>query len=136
MKFLLDNNVLSEWWKPVPDANVTAWIESAEWYVPAPVIAEIQEGVEALANPVRKIQINARLDDFLRDFDGLVIDWDVETARTWVRLKHSPEVKRQPQSLWDSLIDALAVRHGFVVATRNTKDFRHAKTLNPWLVNK
>jgi len=46
--------------------------------------------------------------------------------------QHSPEVKRQPQSLWDSLIDALAVRHGYAVATRYTKDFRHAKTFNPW----
>jgi len=27
----------------------------------------------------------------------------------------------------------LALRHGYVVATRNTKDFRHAKTFNPWL---
>ena len=133
MKFLLDSNVLSEWWKPIPDANVVAWIEVSEWYVPAPVIAEIQEGAEALENSVRKIQINARLDDFLRDFGGLVVDWDAETARIWGRLKHSPNVKRQPQSLWDSLIDAMAVRHGYVVATRNSKDFRHAQTFNPWL---
>jgi len=34
--------------------------------------------------------------------------------------------------LWDSLIDALAVRHGATVATRNEEDFRHAKTFNPW----
>ena len=133
MKFLLDNNVLSEWWKPIPDANVVAWIEVSEWYVPVPVIAEIQEGAEALENSVRRIQINARLDDFLRDFGGLVVDWDPETARIWGRLKHSPNVKRQPQSLWDSLIDAMAVRHGYVVATRNSKDFRHAQTFNPWL---
>lgn len=133
MKFLLDSNVLSEWWKPISDANVVAWLEVSEWYVPAPVIAEIQEGAEALENPVRKIQINARLDVFLRDFGGLVVDWDSETARIWGRLKHSPNVKRQPQSLWDSLIDAMAVRHGYIVATRNTKDFRHAQTFNPWL---
>jgi hypothetical protein len=31
----------------VPDQNVVAFIESAEWFVPAPVIAEIQEGAEA-----------------------------------------------------------------------------------------
>jgi len=34
--------------------------------------------------------------------------------------------------LWDSLIDALAVRHGATVATRNEEDFRHAETFNPW----
>ena len=132
MKYLIDSNVLSEWWKPAPDAGVVAWIETAEWFVPAPVIAEIQEGAEALASPAKKIQINLRLDEFLKEFDGLVISWDVDCARTWGRLKHSAEVKRQPQALWDSLIDAMAVRLGATVATRNEKDFRHAKILNPW----
>lgn len=27
-----------------------------------------------------------------------------EIARTWSRLKYSPEVKRPPQALWDSLM--------------------------------
>jgi len=47
MKYLLDNSVLSEWWKPNPDPKVIAFLESADWFVPAPVIAEIQEGAEA-----------------------------------------------------------------------------------------
>jgi predicted nucleic acid-binding protein len=136
MKYLLDNNVLSEWWKPGPDPKVVEWIESADWYVPAPVIAEIQEGAEATASAARKVQINSRLDDFLRDYEGLVLDWDAETARVWGRLKHSSEVKRKPQPLWDSLIDAMAVRHGMTVATRNTGDFRHAQTFNPWTDSK
>ena len=61
-----------------------------------------------------------------------VLDWDSETALVWAKLRHSPEVKRQPQSLWDSLIDAMAVRHGIPVATLNGADFRHAVTFNPW----
>ena len=132
MKYLLDNNVLSECWKPNPDPNVVAFLESADWLVPAPVIAEIQEGAEASPSEARKVQINSRLDEFLRDFEGLVMDWDAETARTWGRLKHSAEVKRQPQPLWDSLLDAMAVRYGATIATRNAADFRHAKTFNPW----
>jgi len=132
MKYLLDNNVLSEWWKPAPDPKVIEWIESADWYVPSPVIAEIQEGAEASPSQARKVQINSRLDVFLRAYDGLIIPWDAETARTWGRLKHSPEVKRQPQPLWDSLLDAMAVRNDLIIATRNAKDFRHAKTFNPF----
>ncbi len=132
MKYILDNNVLSEWWKPVPDKNVVAFIESAEWFVPAPVIAEIQEGAEASPSEVRRIQINSRLDEFLDQFEGLVLPWDSGCARTWGRLKNSPEVKRHPPALWDSLIDAMAVQHGHEIATRNEKDFRHAKTFNPW----
>ena len=136
MKYLLDNNVLSEWWKPSPDPKVIQWIESADWYVPAPVIAEIQEGAEATASAVKKVQINSRLDDFLRNYDGLVLGWDAEAARVWGRLKHSREVKRQPQPLWDSLIDAMAVQHGMTIATRNKGDFRHAQTFSPWTDSK
>lgn len=72
----------------------------------------------------------------LSDYDEALLDWDAETARIWGRLKHSPEVKRKPQALWDSLIDAMAVRHDAIVVTRNTDDFRHAQTFNPWTDSK
>ena len=130
--YLLDNNVLSELWKPSPDAVVLAWMQTEEWFLPVPVIAEIQEGADGASSVARRIEINSKLDDFLRAHAALVVDWDAETARTWGRLKHSRDVKRQPQALWDSLIDAMAVRHRAVVATRNGQDFRHAATFNPW----
>jgi predicted nucleic acid-binding protein len=132
MTYLLDNNVLCEWWKPAPDEKIVSFLERGGWCVPAPVIAEIQEGAEASPSQARKVQINSRLDVFLRAYDGLVISWDAETAQTWGRLKHSPEVKRQAQPLWDSLLDAMAVRNDLIIATRNAKDFRHAKTFNPF----
>ena len=132
MSYLLDTNVLSEIWKPQPHHGVLLFLNSVEWFLPVPVIAEIQEGAEASPSAARKVEINARLDRFLERNSAAVIEWDADSARIWGRLKHSPEVKRQPQSFWDSLIDAMAVRHGCTVATRNRKDFRHAKTFNPW----
>jgi hypothetical protein len=71
-----------------------------------PVVAEIQEGAEAAPSTVRRLEITRRLDAFLEGFGQTVIGWDAETARTWGRLRRSPEVKRRPQPLWDSLIDA------------------------------
>ena len=132
MSYLLDTNVLSEIWKPQPHPRVLSFLNSVEWFLPVPVIAEIQEGAEASPSASRKVEINARLDRFLERNSAAVIEWDADSARTWGRLKHSPEVKRQPQSFWDSLIDVMAVRHGGTIATRNGKDFHHAKTLNPW----
>ena len=132
MIYLLDNNVLSEMWKPKPDPAVAAWFFSAEWFLPAPVIAEIQEGAEAAPSLARRLELNHRLDHIMTQFGDALMAWDAESARVWGRLKHSEEVKRQPQALWDSLIDAMAVRHEATVATRNEQDFRHAKTFNPW----
>lgn len=133
MIYLLDNNVLSELWKPKPDMAVVTWFFSSDWVLPVPVIAEIQEGAESALSAARRLEINSRLDAFLKTHSATVLDWDTESARTWGRLRHSPEVTRQPQALWDSLIDAMAVQLGATVATRNEKDFRHAKTFNPWV---
>jgi len=130
--YLLDSMVISERWKPAPDERVVYWTDTAEWFLPAPVIAEIQEGAEACASAARREEINGKLDALLQLYGGLVLDWDAETSRTWGRLKHSREVRSKPQPLWDSLIDALAVRHGAMVATRNWHDFRHATTFDPW----
>ena len=100
--------------------------------IPVVVIAEIQEGAESTPSLARKEEITRRLADFLAQFSTLVMDWDADTALVWAKLRHSPEVKRQPKALWDSLIDAMAVRHGAIVATRNVADFRNAATFNPW----
>jgi predicted nucleic acid-binding protein len=132
MAYLLDSNVVSELWKPEPAAEVTAWLQASEWFVPVVVIAEIQEGAESSGSAVRRAQVTRRLEDFLRECDSLVVDWDSETALLWARLRHSAEVKRQPQALWDSLIDAMAVCRGLTVASRNHRDFRHALVFDPW----
>jgi hypothetical protein len=129
--YLVDTNVVSEIWKPKPGTNVVAWWTEAEWFLPAPVIAEIQEGIDA--GPLsRRAELNAKLDELMRYYDGAILDWTGEVSRTWGRLKHSLEAKRQPQPLWDSLIDAMAHQRGLEVATRNAADFRHSKTFNPW----
>jgi predicted nucleic acid-binding protein len=80
--YLLDNNVLSELWKPTPDPAVQSWFYAAEWFLPVPVVAEIQEGAEAAPSTVRRLEITRRLDAFLEAFGQTVIGWDAETART------------------------------------------------------
>ena len=132
MTYLIDTNVISEMWNPLPDAKVSAWFWGADWLIPVPVLAELQEGAEAAPSVTRRMDLNRQLDRLVRQFGAALVDWDAECARTWGKLKHSPEVKRQPQALWDSLIDAMAVRYGYTVATRNGKDFRHALTVSPW----
>lgn len=132
MIYLLDNNVLSELWKPKPDAAVVAWFFSSDWYLPAPVIAEIQEGAEASPGAARRLEINAKL-------DAIASIRLSQNACGW-RLT-SGEYFNRPQVRADSTSQSItvapcavkkAVRHEATVATRNVKDFRHARTFNPW----
>jgi predicted nucleic acid-binding protein len=132
MIYLLDSNVVSEIWKPAPAEKVMQFLDETEWFIPAPVVAELQEGATAAPAPARQLELNLKIDEMLADYSEALIAWDAESARIWGRLKHTEEVKRQPQALWDSLIDAMAVRLEATVATRNEQDFRHAKTFNPW----
>ena len=140
MTFLLDTNVVTEVGKKDEDAHpaVLAWWDAMngggedDWAVPAPVIAELADGVWRMKGQRSFTRLRADFDRYCNLHTEFFADWDAETARTWGELQHSAAVKRQPQALWDSLIDALAVRHGFTVATRNTNDFRHAETFNPW----
>lgn len=131
MMYLLDSNVVSESWKPEPATRVISWLETSKWYLASPVIAEIQEGAQKKGGKDLD-RINRLLDALVREHSSVILPWDAETARLWGQLWHSPETKRQPQALWDSLIDAMGERYALVIATRNTGDFRHSTTFNPW----
>jgi toxin FitB len=62
------------------------------------------------------------------------IPWDATTGLRWAKLL--AELRKSGQSLpiKDSLIAATALVHGFVVVTRNTRDFTKTgvKALDPF----
>ncbi len=129
-RFIVDTNVVSEGWKDNPDENVAKWMNRHDYFVPVPVIAELVDGIERETNPANQLRLRTQLDVFLSQ--TLVLDWDVETAFTWGQLRNCPEVKLKPQPLWDSLLDAMAVRYNAVIVSRNASDFRHATVFDPW----
>ena len=129
-RFIVDTNVVSEIWKPAPDANVDAWVRRSDFSIPSVVVAELHDGIEANPSLAQRTRLNGLLDRILEQ--TLVLSWDDETARIWGRLRHSPVVKRNPQPLWDSLLDAIAVQHNAVIVSRNASDFRHATVFDPW----
>ena len=129
-RFILDTNVVSEVWKPKPDENVLLWLGRHEYFIPSPVIAELQDGIDADTNLARKLRLNGLLDGMLAQ--NMVLSWDEETARIWGHLRNGSLVKSKAQPLWDSLLDAMAVRYNAVIVSRNASDFRHATVFDPW----
>ena len=132
--YLLDTNVLAELQKGEAHADRDVWqfLLDNEWLIPSPVLAEVQDGISRLAGGRRRTKLQADFDQIIDEYAPCLVGFSPEDALTWGQQKHSPAVKRQPQSTWDSLLDAMTSRRGAVLATRNQGDFRNCQTHNPF----
>jgi hypothetical protein len=120
---LIDTNVISEWFKPRPNAGVVRWLEEVDEdpvFFSVISLAEIRFGVERL-DPGRR---GARPDQWLREelptrFDGRIVSVDerVADACGWLLAR----ARRAGRGLgaMDALIAATCQACDLVLATRN-----------------
>jgi predicted nucleic acid-binding protein len=134
MKFLVDANVLSEPTKPSPDAQVVEWLGSNEpnVVVDAVILGELCVGILSLPRGRRRAALEKWFESVAETIHCL--PWDAGTSRRWAILIASLRTKGVTMPLLDSMIAASALRHELVVATRNTRDYRHAgvDVVNPF----
>lgn len=137
--FLIDTNVLSEYNRPGdPDAGVKRWLETTDrqsQHVSIITLAEIQKGIELLAEGKRRAQLEQWLTQDLEAwFSGRVLPVDRQVAMRWASLVAKGSRTGRPLPTVDSLIAATALAHGLTIVTRNTKDFEGigATIINPW----
>ena len=137
--FLIDTNVLSEYNRPGgPDAGVKRWLEKTDrqtQHVSVITLAEIQKGIELLAEGKRRAQLEQWLQQDLEAwFSGRVLPVDRQVAACWAALVARGARLGRPLPAVDSLIAATALAHDLTIVTRNTRDFEGigARTINPW----
>jgi toxin FitB len=139
VNYLLDTNVVSEWVKPRPDANVVRWLAGVdEDRVRLSVItfAEIQQGIEDMAPGDRRDALRLWLEDELSTrFEGRVLSVDLAVAKAWGILIVSSKRAGINLNIMDAFIAATAQVHDLTLVTRNTRHFGKlgADLLNPWL---
>ncbi len=138
MRLLLDTNVLSEVTKPRPEVRVLEWLDGLDedrTFISVVSIAEIRRGV-ALMDNGRKRDVLAEwlARDLPQRFEGRVIFVDEPVALTWGDLMGVAKQRGRGLSSMDGLIAATAIAHGFILATRNTKDFDRygIELFDPW----
>jgi toxin FitB len=121
--YLLDTNVVSELRKPKPHGAVIAWVQSIpddQLFISALTLGELQAGAERTRrqDQQKAEAIEAWIDQLSEAYE--VIPMDASMFREWARLMEG----KANQLLEDAMIAATARVRGFIVATRNVRDFK------------
>ena len=134
--YLLDTNVISEIRKCNDgrgDSNVRAWCELTdpnEMFISSVTLMELRIGIllEKRRNPDNGIVLENWLSIMvLRSFAGKILSFD-ENAAFVCAGYHVPDRKSER----DAMIASIAEANGLIVVTRNIKDFKMVKVINPW----
>lgn len=135
---LIDTNVVSEPWRPVPDARVLDWLDAQAietLFLSAITVAELRFGIAAMPEGKRRTVLNDRLEDeVLTLFSGRILPFDLEASRAYATLMAAARGFGKAIGTADGYIAATALAQGFSVATRDVSPFEAAglKVINPW----
>jgi predicted nucleic acid-binding protein len=137
--WLIDTNVLSELRRPQAEPKVTRFIAAqplARLFVSAVTFAEIRFGIELVADPIRRTELNDWLANKVRPlFEGRVLAITEDIMFKWRLLVEDGRKAGHTYSQPDLIIAATGLHHGLTIVTRDTDDFVRTKAtiFNPWV---
>jgi predicted nucleic acid-binding protein len=138
MAWLLDTNVLSELRRPKPEPRVVAFVAThplEQFYISTVTLAEIRYGIERIAEPQRRVELNDWLTHKVRPmFEQRVLPITEDIMLKWRLLVEEGRKAGHTFSQPDLIIAATALDHGLTVVTRDRSDYDRARVpvINPW----
>jgi predicted nucleic acid-binding protein len=136
--WLLDTNVLSELRRPKPEPKVVGFIASKpldRFFISTVTFAEIRFGIERIADPTRRAELNDWLAHKVRPmFEQRVLAVTEDVMFKWRLLVADGRKAGHTYSQPDLIIAATALHHGLTVVSRDTGDLTKARVpvVNPW----
>jgi predicted nucleic acid-binding protein len=136
---LLDTNVISEPWKPAPEAAVLTWLDAQAietLFISAVSIAELRFGIASMPAGKRQTVLHDRLEgEVLPHFDGRILPFDLATSQFYADLMAGGRASGKAIGKAGGYIAATAAQRDLMVATRDTSPFEAAglKVINPWV---
>lgn len=133
---VLDTNVISELMRPVPDAQVIAWVDAQDDIaVTATTVAELLYGVARLPAGARKAKLAAAIHELVDvRLKDKVLAFDRAAASHYAQIAADRESEGRPISVADAQIGAVCRECKASLATRNVPDFEDIgiTLVNPW----
>ena len=124
---LLDTNVISEIYRPLPNPAAMAWVNSQRrdtLYLCAPVLAELRFGVAKLVRSQRRDRLTDTIDHLQNElYRNRILAFDAAAASEYGRVAAKRQSAGHPMGQMDAMIAAIALIHGGALATRNIRDF-------------
>ena len=133
---LIDTNVWGELSRPRPNPGVAAWMGENldKCILSAIVFAEMQFGIAAAPDVLRRSNLAIFRDSILHKLDGVIAPFDAEAAIAWGPLR--AKLKREGKLIGerDMLIAAHALSLRVPLVTRNVEEMARtgATLINPW----
>lgn len=135
---VLDTNVISELFRPHPEARVTSWLEGLtdDVAITTITLAELLAGVRRLPAGRRRDELESVIEAAVRPYRDTrsVLTFDEAAATEYAAVLAMRAQAGLPISTADAQIAAICRVHRAVCATRNTKDFAHTgvELIDPW----
>lgn len=134
---MLDTCLLSEAWKPVPNAGVVEWLSASledELYLSVLSLGELEKGID-------RLKLGKKRERLVRDygllrsrFSSRVLAITDVVAERWGNLSADAAEKGVHLHVVDGLIAATALVSGLTVVTRSVEDFANTlvPVFDPW----
>ena len=122
----------------MPEPAVLDWLDRQSpqtLYLTTVNLAELLAGIEVLPQGRRRAELqHALTTQVIPLFEGRILSFDEKAAEAFARIHASAQALGNPISFADGAIAAIASAQGFILATRNVRDFRSTgvELINPW----
>jgi predicted nucleic acid-binding protein len=130
---------LSELRRVKPEPKVVEFISAQPLdllYISAVTLAEIRFGIEIVADPTHRTELNDWLTHKVRPmFEGRVLPISEDVMFKWRLLVEEGRKAGHTFSQPDLIIAATGLHYGLTIVTRNTADYARTRTtlFNPWV---
>ena len=124
---VLDTNIISETLKKQPDKQVIAWLlqNQEHLYLTAITVGELLQGAYRLPLGRRRENLLLAIERIVSGYADRILAYDGSAARAYATMQDKANRSGCVLTVEDGMIAAICVHTNAVLATRNTKDFRH-----------